>query len=435
LGIRPSFGGGQNFQWGITLLKVRDQVNSLKVGESSVTPKDNLVVGSDLLIAFASHRFELKASVAASLLSKDISNGPLSKDEVQEQFDVELPFDPASIQEYFILNESTIPLDPTGGTSLAYHLSFRFNHFNNFLQVGYKQIGGEYFSLGNTFLRNDVKGFFVYDRLRLFRNRLYLNFGIERFDEHFSELDNTPKIDLNTVSYGFSFFWGQNLPSLNFSVRNYRRDNNIDSLGTGAAQSNPENALSRDVNASINYDVALFDLSHTLSLNLTSSNRDDGFAGQRVAAGLPPGNLRANVQLVSVRTKYNFPLSTVLTFARNSSNVASGQNTLKYNLFSGRGEYTMLHEKLKAYGGLRVVSASGASASIGNTQNIVDYRQTAFQFGGSYQPAAAHLFTVDFDFIKFNNNGGTLNTTTKVFVATSPSYNDRAIRAHYEFRF
>jgi hypothetical protein len=432
-GIRPSFGGGKHFQWGITLLKVRDQISSLKAGESSVTPRDNLVAGTDLLIAANASRIELKASAAVSLLSNDITNGPLSQQQVKDQFDVELPFDPSSIQDFFILNESTTPLDPTGGGSLAYQVTLRLNYFNNFLQLGYKNLGGEYFSLGNTFLRNDVRGFFAYDRLRLFRNRVYLNFGLERYDEHFSQIDNTPKIDLNAFSYGFSVFWGQNLPSLNFNMRNYRRDNNIDSLGTGAVPQG-ENALTRDFSASINYDVVLFDLNHTLALNVTSSNRADEFAGQRVAAGLPPGNLNSNVQLVNVRTRYNFPLTTTATFARNSNNVAGGQNTLKYNLLSGRGEYAMLQEKLKLYGGLRFISASGVGASTGVTQSVVDYKQTAFQLGGSYQFATAHLLTLDFDLIKFNNAGGTLNLTTNT-LTKNPSFNDYLVRAYYEFRF
>lgn len=440
MGIRPSFGGGQNFQWGLTLLKVRDQVNSLKPGESSVTPKDNLVVGSDVLIAFDSHRFELKGSAALSLTSNDITNGASSKDSIKAKFDIDPPFDPKSFEKYFIINESTFPLDPTKGNSLAYIVTLRMNYFNNYLQLGFKRLGDSYSSLGNSFLRNDVKGFFVNDRLRLFRNRVYLNLGLERYNEHFSQSTTTPKIDLNTFSYGLSVFWGQNLPSLNFNVRNYRRDNNIDTLPTAATVDTREDALTRDFNFSINYDAALFNLNHTVTLNLTSSNRDDSFASQR-PAGVPPGNLNSNVQLISVRTKYDFPLTSTLTYARNSSNIANGANTLKYNLISGRGEYSMLQDKLKAYGGLRFVSASGAAAPsiIGPviTQSLVDYKQTAFQLGGSYQLAPAHMFTLDFDIIKFSNNGGTrtTNTLNLVTFVGNPSYNDSMIRAYYEFRF
>ena len=434
LGVRPSFGSGRHFQWGLTMLKVRDQLNSLKPGESSVTPRDNLVMGSDLLIAFDSHRFEFKASAAASLLSKDITNGPLSKEEVEEQFDVNLPFDPASIKKFFILNESTIPLDPRGGGSLAYNLALRLNYFDNYLQLGYKRIGGEYFSLGNTFLRNDVQGFFAYDRIRMFRNRIYLNLGLERYDEHFSEIDDTPKTALNTFSYGLSVFWAQNLPSLSFNMRNYRRDNNVDTLGVSGTLDNRENALTRDFSFSINYDAVVFDLNHTISLNLTSSNRNDEFGSRRLV-GVPPGDLNSNVQLISVHTRYNNPLTTTLTYAHNSSNVANGLTTFKYNLLSGRGEYAMLRDKLKLYGGLRSVSASGLSSSSGTTiQSVVDYRQTAFQFGGTYQPAPAHMFTMDFEIIKFANDGGTRNTATNTFTGTASS-NDHVIRAHYEFRF
>jgi hypothetical protein len=100
LGLRPSFGSPNGFLWGFTLLKVRDDKNSLPIDTSSViqigkvTPRDNLVLGTDVTLAFDRRRFEIKASGAWSLMTNDISQGPLSPDSLKKISDVDLPFDP-----------------------------------------------------------------------------------------------------------------------------------------------------------------------------------------------------------------------------------------------------------------------------------------------------------------------------------------------------
>ncbi|MFQ5639175.1 MAG: hypothetical protein ACE5IR_14430, partial [bacterium] len=167
LGIRQSWGSGRHFQLGFNLLKVRDDTTSLAAGEFGTAPKDNLVVGSDLLISLHSRRIELRASGAFSLLSNDISTGPASKADVESQFDVNLPFDPAEFSQYFIINSSTTPLDPRDLTSLAYNVNLRLNYFNNNVQIGYKSVGVQYTSLGNSFLRNNIRGLYFNDRMRL----------------------------------------------------------------------------------------------------------------------------------------------------------------------------------------------------------------------------------------------------------------------------
>jgi hypothetical protein len=84
LGLRPSFGSRNNFYWGFTLLKVRDDKNSLPQDSINVTtagrvtPRDNLVAGTDISLALDRRRFEIKASTAWSLLTNDISSGSIS---------------------------------------------------------------------------------------------------------------------------------------------------------------------------------------------------------------------------------------------------------------------------------------------------------------------------------------------------------------------
>jgi hypothetical protein len=452
IGLRPSFGSPNGFLWGFTLLKVRDDKNSLTAGASPVTPRDNLVLGTDLIFAFDRRRLELQASGAFSLLTSDISSGALSKATAEEKFDTELPFDPQDLEKWFILNESTAPLDPRGKTSLAYQLGLRFNYFNHFIYAGYKQIGSQYVSLGHSFLRNDIRGFFISDRWRMFRNRVYFTLGLESYDDHFNTIDDRPQTKLKTWQYGLSIYWDPNLPSLNFTVRDHNRNNGVDtSMVTNFAA---ENNVTRDYSVSLNYEVTALNFDHTLTFSLMSSDRTD-----HVNAAL--GEVSANLKALSLRTKFQMPLTSTITYATNANDIAGGQSLFKYKMFSGRADYDFLHNNLspenrglqmRAYGGFSSISASGGTAtvilnSVISQTNVIDYNQTSFQLGGSLQFKKQHELVLDFNLVNYKDHGGvrTITTTTgesgpddiitTTNFAQNRSYKNSIIRVYYAFRF
>lgn len=445
LGLRPSFGSQNGFHWAFTLLKVRDDKNSLPQDSSNVkqisrvTPRDNLVVGTDLGLALNRRRFEINASVAWSLLSSDISLGALNADSLKKISDVALPFNPQDFEKWFVLNESTTPLDPSGKTSLAYQLTFNFNYFNQFLTAGYKQIGSEYVSLGHSFLRNDIRGFFITDRWRMMRNRVHLTLGLESYDDHFNTIDQRPSTRLNTWQFGLAIFWDPNLPSLNLNFRNHNRDNNLDT--TLVRTFTPEDNATRDLAFSLNYDFTALNLDHTVMLNLTSSDRVDNI---RSAIS---GNVASNLKALSVRTRFQMPLTSTLTFATNDNDIAGGQNLFKYNMFSGRLDYDFSKPstqvtglQIRAYGAFSSVSASGgtspAAVLTAGTINVIDYNQTGFQFGGALQYGEKHEFTLDVNLLNYKDRGGvqTLVGGVPTFTSMNPSFKNSLIRAYYVFR-
>ncbi|MFQ6114880.1 MAG: hypothetical protein ACE5NG_12495, partial [bacterium] len=220
-GVRQSFGSGKHFQLGFNFLKVRDDTTSLTKEDTVSVPKDNLVVGSDILFAFDNHRIEFRGGAAFSLLSNDIRGGPLTKAKIEEQYGVDLPFDPADFDNFLIINSSTVPLDPRDLTSLAWNFNFRFNYFNHNFRFGYKSIGSEYNSLGNSFLRSNLRGFYLQDQFRVYKNKVYLNFGYEHFLDNFDADDQNPSTKLRTFNYGISIYPGPRLPNLTFSLRSH----------------------------------------------------------------------------------------------------------------------------------------------------------------------------------------------------------------------
>jgi len=439
LGLRPSFGSRNGFLWGFTLLKIRDDKNSLPADPGNVTtigritPRDNLVAGTDISLALDRRRFEIKASSAWSLLTNDISAGSVSADSIKNISDVDLPFDPKSFESWLILNESTSPLDPRGKTSLAYQLTLNLNYFNHFIGAGYKQIGAEYLSLAQSFLRNDIRGFFINDRWRMLRNRVYLNAGLESYEDQFNNAAPNPATRLNTLQFGVSVFWEPNLPSFNFSFRNNDRNNNIDTTQAQAVAL--ENNATRDLSFTLNYDFTALHLEHSLMLNLTNSARVDN------AARALAGDAASNLKTVSLRSRFQAPLTGTLTFTTNDNNIAGGQSLFKYNMFSGRVDYDFSQKRtlatglqVRTYGAFSRVSASGGTRpAAGGAFSVIDYTQTGFQFGGALQYNEHHEFTLDINLLNYADRGG-LQTAAGA-LTTNPSFKNSLIRAYYAFRF
>ncbi len=439
LGLRTSFGTGRNFQFGLNLLKAKDDSTGLGPNEYATTPQDNVVIGSDLMIGFANRRIEFRAGAAYSLITEDILGGPLSKAEIEEQFpDFDLPINPADFADYLIINLSTKPLDdPRKGKSLALNSSFRFNFFNNNFVIGYKRIGGEYVSLGNSFLRSNLRGFYFQDRIRLLQNKLYLNFGFENYDDNFAADDENTPTKLKTLNTGFTIYPGAHLPNFTFNLRNHNRDDNIDSLFIDINSSSlvadtthvGENNNTRDFSLQMNYDTHFMNLNHAISISYIKSDRTDDFVQETENA--------SNVQVVSVRTKYQFPLITTFNFARNDNNFGDGLNTFNFKMFGFKAEYPFLNQKVKTYLGTNYTSASGTSSSDSTTlTSVTDYNRLAFNAGARFDISRSQYIALDASLISFKDGGLTVDTsTTPATNAPNPSFTDRSIRVFYEKRF
>ena len=443
LGGRVSFGSGRNFQLGINALRVRDDIDSVKPGDFTSLPKDNLVAGADLLIGLDNRRFEIRGSVAASLLSTDIIGGALTKQAIEDQFDVDLPFDPADFSKYFIINASTTPLDPRDLTSVAYNFSVRFNYFSNNFQFGYKTIGGEYVSLGNTILRNNLQGFYFQDRMRLYKNKIYLNLGFENYDDNFRPKDNNATTKLQTLSYGLSLFPGGGFPNLTVSMREHFRDNHVDTVAVDLTSGLPvitdtrENNKTNDLTVQLNYDVNLLNVNHAVSLSFFTSDRNDRFNLDpfRIQAGIPSTETSSNVQVVSVRTTYQVPLTTTFNFARNDNNFSAGLNTFNFKMFGARADYHFMNRKLQTYFGTNYTAATGIAALDTVTlTSKTDYKRLQFNLGARFEIRPGHSIFMDTSLINFSDNGGTFDTTTGAFTP-NPSFTDRIFRLYYEKRF
>ncbi len=426
LGIRPSFGSGRHFQLGLSLVKVKDDTGSIRYG---TMPKDNLVFGPDLRLSFDRGRLVIQAAGAFSLLTNNIYPGPISSDQIKDVFgeDVEIPIDPADLEKYLILNDSTTPLDPTKLTSLAYNAMVKLNYFHNLLSIGYKSIGSEYTSLANSWIRKDIQGFYFSDRLRLFDNKLYLTFGYEDYLDNFSRDDANPSMDLKTLNYAITVYPGQGLPYLNVSLRDHYRDNGVDTLSYMGSQSTSmdtldsrEKQLNRDLSMQLGYDLSLFDLSHSLNVSFMSAARSDDYKNTRLGGNLSQ-EISTSVRMFSLRTSYQIPLKTTISYASNENSMAGGSSDFNYSMLGLLAEYNFLRGRLATFGELRLTNASGQTS----TTSRIDYSRNHYRFGGNFQIAARHVISLDANWILFNNNISSGNTD-------DTSYTDSIYRIRYE---
>ena len=388
--------------------------------------------------SFFNNRLRWKSEIALSVLTDDISGGPLSKADIDSLTGEDIPFDPADYEKYLTWNISSIPIDPTKLSSLAYTHTFQLRFLRNSFTLKYKSIGSAYNSLGNPFIRKNLKGLFINDRVRLWQNRVYLTLGYEKYEDNFKQDNDKPVLDLETKQFGVNFFPGPGLPNLNLNYRSYQRDNGV---VTFDQVDDREDNTTKDLTFNINYDVTLLNLKHNISLNYITLDKSDAFSGSRPVEIFPfPLGINNDIQSFSIQTRYNIPLRTTISYTNNDNSFLGGMNLFKFSSFDFRGDYRMFQGKLSLYSGFRRFSASGGTASSfpGNNTFIIDYSKTQFDLGGKLTINRRHNFIINLSTIDFTDNGSssfTDPTTGLQTVTINPSFKDYLARFRYELQF
>ncbi len=409
LAVRPSLGDGRVFQLGLTLAKIRDDTSSIKSGYH---PRDNLVLGPDVKLALLGGRLVFTGTAALSLLTQDISYGPSTTADIKRIFnsDAELPLDPADLAEILIINDSTIPLDPEARNSMAWLLNAQINQWGHAVNIGYRSIGDEYISLANPWLRRDLRGLYIQDRFRLYRNKLFLNLGYERYDDNFSRLDGNPAVDMRTINYGFSLFPGAPYPQLTLSMRDQLRDNHLREtseesiavstvLDTLITRDEREKSWFRDLVVQAAQDFRLLEAAHHFSAGYISSRNIDEFKEERVEPFYSP-DLSNRVVLVSLTSRYAFPLVTVLSY---SSNHSEGANfsAIDFKTWGLTGEYRWLDDRLSATAELRLVGITRQLAG-----DDLETSRNQYRLGARWNISAGHSVMAEGQFWKYGVQGG-----------------------------
>ncbi len=391
LAVRPSFGSGENFQLGFTYLTSKDDKGSIRRG---TFPQENMVAGTDLLIAFDDQRLKLETQASVCLINTNIVKGSFTKADFdsirkrdpQQADDLEKLSNIAS--KFITVNEYLFPANPTGeglpGVSFEGILSL--NYFNNFIRANFFRRGDSYMSFGNEFLQTDIQGFNVSDRIRLFQNRVLLSLSYEQKSDNIGDR-KAVTTDFATMNSSLTLFPAANWPAftVGYGMNTRKNDANVNI----AAQKSlvADDQINR-IFFQTNYDFTL-GARNNFALAINVADKTDKTFNKRDQT-----NNNISAVLTSI---YRIPLQTTvsLTLSQNKSQAMMKSYVLKDSLAEAKFNYTtiafnlqyrMFQERLRL--------ALTAAPSFG------DLQRTLGQVGLDFAANDHHNFIFQLDFIK-----------------------------------
>jgi hypothetical protein len=274
--VRPSFGSGEEFQLGFTYLHSKDDQKSIEFGKS---PQENLLFGTDLLTTADDRRIILTADAAINITNQDISTGTLSDSEI-DSLDLSLfnvdPEDLKNIKNilgnFITVNQFLNPLNPHKFSSFAAEAALELNYFNNSLKATYLYRGNDFRSFGQSFLRTDVRGFNIVDRLKLVQNKLFVSVTFERLEDNLQDT-KIATTTYQTLNTSISYYPRTDLPNITVGYSRYENFNGMDtkkiSNGIYAVDEGTDKYI---IQLSYNIEGAI---RHNVYLSMVASDRED----------------------------------------------------------------------------------------------------------------------------------------------------------------
>lgn len=409
LAIRPYFGSGRTFQFGITLMKARDdtlsvfedllhtQADSLGVQRDTYpSPKDNLVAGVDLSVKAFQGKLSLRFDAAGSLLANDIRGGAISQSELDSllidagQDPVDLPFDPAQFEDYFIINESVIPIDPRQLTSIATQFRGTVRLGGHTIGARYRSIGGSYHTMGYSSLPRDRAGWRIQDSVRLFNDQLGVTVGWESYDDN---LDDKKPTTTGTSSLTLDVFWQKNAtsPGLSAGFREYGRNNDETDLSSGAVDE-VTSTYSAGAFVPVNF---MRGMNSFLNFNITAIGRED--------TRNPLTGSNNNYYLVRLNNRFqNRPTEFSLTYGLNTSEltgITDVEALTNFHRFLLRGRHAFNQQ----WSGTADVIMTRAASTPETGAYGLSYLKTEFTGGAEYYWKATSYASLRAGYISYTD--------------------------------
>lgn len=315
---------------GISILKSKDDSNSIKNGYA---PKENLVVGLDQTFSTNESRMKGQVGAAMSIITNNISDGPVTQLEFEKRLNTELIADPYKFRKIQTINYSTVI---PGKSSLAAYLNFQFKRKNNQFTIDYKYFGAGYQSFGNPFVRTDIQAASVQDMLYLWKRRVTIN---AKYTFQSNNLSNTAysTVYQHLVTGNMSFVYSPKAPQfiLNYNMQARKSiDNKYKTLGA-----NDQNS---SVNAMVLYNLKTKGIQHSINITYTTVFRVDKIYTQN--------DNHMNIYSAGLREQF-IKLNTTLDFQYSKTELIDLNGYTPINQsFDARLKYQS--KKLKTYFGI-----------------------------------------------------------------------------------
>ncbi|MDP6936837.1 MAG: hypothetical protein QGF36_05335 [Candidatus Marinimicrobia bacterium] len=217
-------------------------------------PKGNYIWGSSIQLGFDKSRIQYTTGFSYSMLNQNRWNNITSVSQLDTvAFDTTIDGkyldhvtldSTVTLSQYesnFYFGSEMMPMIPyvissgsglsnlLNSTSVIRHSTLQLRYLKNRIEIGNKQIGGDYYSLLNPGLKTNYSERFISDRINLFQNKLLLFYKNSKITEGIYAQISKP-VKTNTSLLNIALFPGSGLPSFNFSFQNSTRSNDLKTL-------------------------------------------------------------------------------------------------------------------------------------------------------------------------------------------------------------
>ncbi len=407
IAVRPSFGNGENFQWGFTYMKAKDDNKSIRMG---VNPAENLVIGTDLILAADDQRFKFETQASLGLTNTDISGGNFTEAE-KDSLSASTGVSKTQLnlaEKIITVNENLFPTNPVGKgiPGVAGEAALTLNYFNNYLRAVAYHRGAAYKSFGNEFLQTDVQGLQVSDYVRLLSNRVLASGSFEQKKDNTA---STKEVTTNYANFNASLALnpGANLPVFQLGYGQFGRSADIDQATRNAMTNRPDSAKvtksadekTRRYLIGASYDFVA-GIRHLAAINFSLADRKDNtYKKQDQQNMFLQTSVTSNFTTMPLQTVFSILYSKntnyrQLFYASGASvnqDSAVTKTEFDYTMVTLGGMYRAMDDNLRLVG--NVSPAFGA------------FNRINFQVGAEYTHAVRHNFLFQADYIQNSGLG------------------------------
>ncbi len=340
--IRPSYGNGKNFQFGVSYLHSVDDKNS---AQFAVDPQENVVLGSDLMLGFDDRNILFTAQAALSISNDDITTGTFSNSQIDSLFGPGKPLGGSAgdiklltrlLSRFITVNQFLKPIELNNLSTFASEAALDLNYFDNNFTVRYLYRGNDFQSFGQSYLQTDVQGFNFLDRVRFLENRLFVTMGFENLNDNLQKTKFSTT-DYQTINFAATYYPQLNLPHFNIGYSRYYNYNDLSTSDPDSVKrSLAVNDITNRYSAQIGYDFNMVIKQHA-DVSFIYSKRNDN--------SIYNYNAENTSVILSVSSEWNNSLNTSLSASVNQSN--TGYSVFNYTSVTAAGSYLLLSNQLE----------------------------------------------------------------------------------------
>jgi len=330
-----TYAEGSHYKFGLSYLHSKDDNSSIVFGGK---PEENAVFGTNLNLKFDQRRIQFSGQAAVSVFNTDISTGELSDAQIDSLFG-NGSFSSISVSDakklksivspFITFNQFLGPLNPEKFSTLAWESALRLSYFKNNIKATYIYRGNDYRSFGQSYLRTDIKGYNVIDRINLLSNKLFVSVGYENLEDNLQNTKPATTV-FQTINSAISIYPRNGLPNFTIGFSHYDNNNSM------PKDSSEINNITNNISASVSYDFTA-GVRHSARLSFSSSVRDDRSLF----------NSDANIKLgvLNFKSTWNIHFASILNTVYSSSEV--GGISYSYVTVNAGGRFNFFENRLR----------------------------------------------------------------------------------------